>query len=61
MWLENDAERSRLNAHVDQLLLHEAENGRKTQALQGNQDQMGDWLQKLKVDATDLHHLVYAM
>ncbi|KAF0695335.1 Aste57867_13846 [Aphanomyces stellatus] len=59
--IENEAERTRMNANVDQMMTREGEGIRKHHALQANQDQMGDWLQKLKEDSTQLHSLVYTM
>ncbi|ETW09993.1 hypothetical protein H310_00404 [Aphanomyces invadans] len=59
--LENEAERTRMNANVDQLLSRESEYIRKHHAIQANQDQMGEWLQKLKNDSTQVHALAFTM
>ncbi|ETV87468.1 hypothetical protein, variant [Aphanomyces astaci] len=59
--LENEAERTRMNTNVDQLLVREGEYIRKHHGMQANQDQMGEWLQKLKNDSTQVHALALTM
>ncbi|RHY11884.1 hypothetical protein DYB36_003554 [Aphanomyces astaci] len=59
--LENEAERTRMNTNVDQLLVREGEYIRKYHGMQANQDQMGEWLQKLKSDSTQVHALAFTM
>ncbi|KAF0755301.1 hypothetical protein AaE_005020 [Aphanomyces astaci] len=58
---KNEAERTRMNTNVDQLLVREGEYIRKHHGMQANQDQMGEWLQKLKSDSTQVHALAFTM
>ncbi|EQC31268.1 hypothetical protein SDRG_10873 [Saprolegnia diclina VS20] len=59
--IENEAERQRLSAHVDGLMVREGDGIRKLHALQANLDQMGEWLQRLKEDSTVVHAAVHSM